>query len=161
MSQDTPEEASEKLHAAWANAIGRLMIAFGEIEWFTYSIVDVLAEHSAKTKLLKQPLRSRIESLAPILENASIPDDLKRKIQEMINAAAQFIDLRNAIAHNPMRFVLYEDDQGNHHVQTEINEFESVEDPITYKMIDDARHSLEEMVSECHFLAGRLYFQSK
>lgn len=90
----------------WVDAIGKLIINFGHVEYLTYEWMDLMgASFPVPAKGQPNGLAVRIDAVRKSTEASALPKGLKRRVKgEWINAE-KLLGFRNRIAHGPIVFV--------------------------------------------------------
>jgi len=93
--------------APWAQQIGRLVIAFGEIEYAVCQVLVHVPEVNQFPGMKNREFKVRANA-AIGYTNARVQNDAPRRaLVHGLNEAIKLAESRNLIAHNPVRFALY------------------------------------------------------
>ena len=143
------EEATK---AEWSSSIGRLMMAFGEIEAVTQLFLykfprDAIFETTAR---LNFGVRTRL--VADVVENhPDIETKSKTEFVGLLKEARRLSDTRNIIAHSPLMMRYYEHPiEGWQHYEIVLGNVRNREEPIT-------KDALKDIVEEVETLARSLW----
>jgi hypothetical protein len=98
---DKMSEAHEEEREVWAVLIGRMILAFSEIEHLALISIDFAQPYLVKfgASLL---FEKRVELLIQILEPHAIEVELKSTYIENLRKAQKLAETRNLISHNPV-----------------------------------------------------------
>jgi hypothetical protein len=102
------DETMREITDRWSLAIGRFLVAFGEIERMTLEFLRVFPRDPIFESTAHLPLGRRIALVRDIVEGRT---DLARHGEaflQLLKHAEQLLPLRNVVAHNPFVFGVYE-----------------------------------------------------
>jgi hypothetical protein len=127
----------------WRDLVGGFILAFGEIELFTYHIWPQYLSSKKPPQLFKPRAWALIAALQVGL-------DTSRETVEALKEAVSLSEKRNTIAHNPTMVEVYE------HTQTgALIARRAIFSRKSKEFIDDAE--LEELVAAAEDIVSRLY----
>lgn len=141
----------------WQSAIGRFLIAFGRIEWFTYELlVDLPTERifdavktltfTPRVKLVKTYTAERIKE-----------PELVREVIDLLDRVSSFKGTRNTIAHNPVDLSLFDGPDGID-VRETITKFSSGDSKeITLEALQRQCEKMEELAVKAYELRGKVH----
>ena len=96
----------------WRTAIGRFILSFGSIEWFTYNMLLVLPTERIFESVRFLGFKQRINLVIQLLQEKNIDDEIADKAIGLLNEAKELANTRNLIAHNPLLLNLFDDKVG-------------------------------------------------
>lgn len=105
------DETMGAMHDRWALAVGRLLLAFGEIEHTTDECLSLFPRDSIFEAIAGMPLSRRLALVRGILVGRH---DLAQEIAPLTNIldrVENLVTLRNTVAHNPMVMAFYKMDE--------------------------------------------------
>jgi len=131
----------------WALAIGRAMIAFGQIEHATYLVLRGTAKDPILSATATLGLDKKIDFANAIL--GQYTDSRYVELRDGLARAKSLATTRNLIAHNPLVFDIYEDHDGSYFVEQRIKSLRNSERHVTLSEI-------KSFADEVEALAGQL-----
>jgi len=129
------DHEKEKEH--WASLIGRLMLAFGNIEFQLCRCLVEIPEVSRHEELINHDFKKRATQAIKEIENAKLDKANSKKLINLLNECIKLAKKRNLIAHNPFNLSFYDTKDGlgfrleivslrNNDIFLEIGELESL-----------------------------------
>lgn len=90
----------------WAESIGKLILNFGALELLTYLWIAYLTDKNDIVLDLssEMPLNRRIQLILELLRRINLEETKHNKISLAWKRAQPLLELRNAVAHNPIVF---------------------------------------------------------
>ena len=140
-------------HDEWLRAIGEHFLYFGEIEWFTYDMLVLLPTENIFDSVKKLRLNRRGELVVALLKENGIDQAVIEEVECQLETAVDHSDIRNTLAHNPLRVSIYMREEKIAFLSHRVSKFTSPEKEITLQRIKDANSKLKDVVKklfECH-----------
>ncbi|GEM_PF-5993740 len=145
---DFSMEEHQKTEQRWQLAVGRFLLSFGKIEWFTHILLVLLPTERIFDSVKSLRLSQRIKLIKALLESRSIKEEVKDKICTLLDEAEPLLTFRNTIAHNPL-YMGFCDTEAGLGFKQQISKT-NLEKPITIE-------ELEEKCEKAQKLADRAY----
>lgn len=115
----------------WALPVGRFMVSFTNLEFWTNLCIQVFGSFELRGACLELALEQRVkiaESLA--LKHAST-DDQRQRVTALFVEVRRLAGQRNLVAHNPPMAHVYMSDQGDVRVEKELRSLRKHERHVT------------------------------
>jgi len=134
----------------WAPVIGRLLLAFGEIEYCLIICLGPLDGHHALDKLKASDFKKKAsESLRVLSINHSARPGAKRAIQ-LLNQAIKLAEYRNLVAHNPLTIGAYTDEMGDIQFRLVVSSLRNHKKSIALSDLQEVAEATECVAAELH-----------
>ena len=95
---------------SWALLIGQTLIDFGDIEVITYRCLERFPSENIFPSLRGIKLGQRIDLISNVLQSKF--GDTAKKMITLLGRVKHLAKQRNILAHNPMTWDIYKDEQG-------------------------------------------------
>jgi hypothetical protein len=122
----------------WRTAIGRFILSFGSIEWFTYHMLSELPTERIFESVMFLGFKQRLNLVIQLVQEKNLDDEITSRVIDLLNEAKELADTRNLIAHNPLLLNLFDDRVGVD-LQYQISKYGETE----------ARLTLEKLEMQC------------
>jgi hypothetical protein len=132
------------LDKKWQLAVGRFLLTFGKLEWFTYHLLVVLPTERIFDSVKSLSFSQRINLIKDILNSKEINKDLQTKILEVLAGAASLLEFRNTVAHNPLYMGYYDSERGLDFRQ-QISKFTKLDSAITLEALEKKCGQVEQL----------------
>ncbi len=143
-----PNETLGEIRNRWALAVGRLILAFGDIEWVSLQCLHALPRDSVYGSLATLPLGRRIALLCEILGARPDLGEAAETLSDLFGRAEELSRVRNLVAHNPTAFGVYHDEStGRIHLVDEISSSKNPNRALTYEELSSAASEAESLAS--------------
>jgi len=93
----------------WALEVGRVLLAFGEIEHQTHECLRQFPRDTIYDSVATMPLARRLALIRNILEGRARVSDKVLDFIKLLKRAEDLLVVRNAVAHNPYVLAFYGD----------------------------------------------------
>ena len=103
------DETMGQMRDRWALAVGRLLLAFGEIEHTTDACLRLFPQDDIFVSVVDLPLNKRLKLVRAILSSRQ---DLKKQTVGLVATLQRIealINVRNTVAHNPLVMAFYKE----------------------------------------------------
>ena len=108
MPEFTPNLAvtlSAEQERIWSNAIGGLILNFGQIEFLSHRWIQHFQTDPIVADLaIDMQFSRRLSLITEIVGRSSLPADARKRATELWREAGKLAETRNTVAHNPMVF---------------------------------------------------------
>ncbi|MEE8302497.1 MAG: hypothetical protein V3S24_08700 [Candidatus Tectomicrobia bacterium] len=142
-------EERHKTERKWQLAIGRFLLSFGKIEWFTYHLLVLLPTERIFGSVKSLRLSQRIRLIKDLLESKRIKKEVKENICTLLDEAEPLLEFRNTIAHNPLFIGFYDTEEGLGFRQ-QISKFTSIEKAITIEELENNCEKIEKLANRAY-----------
>lgn len=132
------------------SAVGRFILFFGHIEWYTYQMLVHLPTESTFDAIGHLRFVDRANLCIALLDDERFSKSAAKPLQKELRKAIALATARNVVAHNPVMLSIYAAEPGDMEFRQEIGPFR----------IPDKRMSLRELqqrAEESQRLAGAIY----
>jgi hypothetical protein len=132
----------------WAQLIGQTLIDFGDIEMITYRCLERFPSENIFPSVSRMKLGQRIDLITNVIQSKF--GDKANKMVSLLGRVKYLSKNRNLIAHNPMSWDIFEDEQGK------ITDFKQV---IRSELDENKQlhfHNLEELAKEVAEIVPKL-----
>lgn len=156
-------EEHHKKEREWQLAVGRFLLSFGKIEWFTYHLLVLLPTERIFDSVRSLHLSQRIKLIKDLLESKTIKKEVKEKICTVLDETGPLLEFRNTIAHNPLYMGFYDTERGLDFKQ-QISKFTNLEKAITIAELEEKCKLVEAIAGRayaCESELRRLFFKSE
>ena len=153
MSQSFEEEITD-METKWCLAIGRLLVAFGKIEWFTYFLLCELPSEDIFDSVCSLSFSKRRGLIEQLAEQRITDSGLKAAILGLLKDAEKYSKIRNTVAHNPIELSLFDSSEGidlRHTIskfRADMDERRKTE--ITLAELEEKCVSIERLAGKCY-----------
>jgi len=148
-------EEHRKTERIWQLAVGRFILSFGKIEWFTYHLLVLLPTERIFDSVKSLSLSGRIGLIKDLLNSKKIKEDLKDKIFTLLSDAELLLEIRNTIAHNPL-FMGFYDTEGGLDFREQISKFTNLEKAITIEELEEKCEYVETLANKAYAFESEL-----
>ena len=138
------------LKERWAGLVGRVILAFGEIELSILECLIDVPNENLYPQYKDEEFHKKANKAIQVLNDSSIEPKLRRKMVKLINLAMQKAKDRNLVAHNPLHLGFYTDMDGSLDFRYEIRSLRRQEVFMTLR-------ELETLALDIEQLAGNVY----
>jgi hypothetical protein len=143
-----PNETLDQIRTRWALEVGRLLLAFGDIEWVTLECLRTLPREPLFESLATLPLARRIALLRSILSSRPNLGEAGQRLLRLLTRAGELSKTRNLIAHNPLGFIFYHGEStGRSHMFDQISTSKSPNHTLSFDEISSAAKDAEALSS--------------
>lgn len=150
------KEFFEENEAEWERAIGRFLIAFGRVEWFTYRLLLELPSERISHSLKHMGFRGRVSLIKELTPQRISDESLVEEIITALNQATAHAPMRNTIAHNPIDLSLFDSEAGVD-VMYSVRKFHDSDDKaITLESLLDQCNKIEALAEKTYELGIRV-----
>ena len=133
----------------WRVAIGRFVLGFGEIEWFTFHMLSELPTERILESTISLRFAQRLDLVIQLLREKNLDAEVTERTIALLQQARELTKTRNLIAHNPLLLNLFDDKVGVD-LQYQISKYGEIEARLTIDQLEDLCRKVEE-------LSGQLY----
>jgi len=141
----------------WAPLMGRLILAFGEIEYCFMVCLAPLNSHEGWEKLKHADFKTKAsKSIAVLSSKYKRYPECKQAIY-LINESIKRVKVRNLVAHNPLNIAPFNDVDGNIEFQLVIGSLRNHEIHINEKELTNTMKEIEEIATELHNIVNRIW----
>lgn len=147
----------------WARAVGRFMLAFGDIEHTTIACLCGIPSDSIGRVSAKIGLGLRLDLLQAVLEGKTQPE--YESLASVTDRISKFLNNRNLVAHNPVQFSFYRNsDDGGILIQPELVSTRDRSKRLTFEQLEELAAKAEELAyafSDAAMEVFRVYHMSE
>jgi hypothetical protein len=136
----------EEMTNNWATEIGRVFIAFGNIEYITHQCMCTVPRDTICAVTSKMMLGPRIDLLQAIL--APLHQGHAMRLALLLQRAKELSERRNIIAHNPLGLDLYVTEKGEKTFCESIRSLRNSEKVLAFSQLIELRFQTEALVIE-------------
>lgn len=104
----------------WAMAVGRAILAFGDVERVTHECLFGLLPRDAFACVARLRFPERADLVLALFRSGTASQERIQDLEKLLGQAKELAKVRNVIAHNPMEIGVYEDDAGRLHLKDEM-----------------------------------------
>ncbi len=137
----------------WAPLIGRLVLAFGEVEYCFMVCLGPLASHEYWPELKHSEFNKKAATSVQVLHNYDRYPESKRAMF-LINEAVKRAKVRNLVAHNPLNIVP-NNDLSDFHLA--IGSLRNHEIHISEQELRTAMEEIEQIAAELHNIVNYIW----
>ena len=146
------EETMAQLMDRWSMAVGRLLLAFGEIEHTTDASLRLFPRDPISDSLVELPLARRLRLVRSVLVGRKDLSNETAVLLRCIDQIVALLTIRNTVAHNPLVMAFYEVEGEEDHRMADELASKKGNQRFTYDQIakaaDDARSLSQAMLEE-------------
>ena len=106
--RSSEDETMGEIRDRWALDIGRLLLAFGEIEYATLECLKLFPRDAIFESVAAMPLARRIALINCILVGRKDLEDQTAEILRLLRRAEELLIVRNTVAHNSFVFEFHQ-----------------------------------------------------
>lgn len=128
----------------WRVAVGRFILTFGSIEWFTYHMLAELPTERIFESTKSLGFAQRTALVVQLLRERGFDNDLTETVVELLLEAKKLAKKRNEVAHNPLFLNLFDDRVGKE-LEYQISGYGELEPRITIDELEDLCRKAEEI----------------
>lgn len=141
----------------WAPLIGRLILAFGEVEYCFMVCLGPLDSHEGWPSLKHAKFKKKAnKSIEVLTKKYSKFPESKRAIY-LINEAVKRAKARNLVAHNPLNIAPYNDSNNNIEFHLIIGSLRNHQVHIAEAELTNIMEEIEQIASELHDIVNRIW----
>lgn len=158
MTDITYIESSNHLAAKqveWRVAIGRFILGFGEIEWFTFHMLSELPTERILESTMKLRFGQRLDLVIQLLRQKNLDANLTERTISLLEQARELAETRNLIAHNPL-FLNLLDDRVGVDLQYQISKYGEAEARITIDDLQTRCKEIETVIEQLYTLREQI-----
>jgi hypothetical protein len=130
----------------WALAVGRALIAFGQIEHATHMVIKGICKDPISSATASLGLDKKIEIADAVLSQYADPKYVE--LRDGLRRAKGLATTRNLIAHNPLAFDFYEYQDGSFLIEQRISSLRSEGKHVTLKQTQDFAQEAEALARQ-------------
>lgn len=110
----------------WRVVVGRFILGFGSIEWFTFHMLSELPTERILESTISLRFAQRVDLVIQLLRGKDLEPELVDSAITLLEKARAFSKVRNLIAHNPLFLNLFDDSVGVD-LQYQVSKFGEIE----------------------------------
>ena len=145
----------------WAPVIGRLLLAFGEIEYCLMICLGPLDDRQNWGKLLTPEFKEKASKSIRVLEDKhkhAAPAASTKAIR-LLNESIKLAEYRNLVAHNPLNIGAYtENSEDDIRFRLVIGSLRNPEKLITLAELQEVTEAAESVAAELHDIIHYLWW---
>jgi hypothetical protein len=141
----------------WIEPIGRLMIAFGRMEYSLRVCLLHLKDHQHWNNFKNKEFKAKASGSIKVLESVSEIHPPAQRAISLLNDAIRLAKYRNLIAHNPLSLDMFEDQSGDYKTRTAIRSLRDNETTIDYETLLDVVEAAELIEDELYVYTQHLW----
>ena len=146
----------KKMNEQWSKAVGRAILAFGNIEWVTYQCLGLFPSDRIFESVVSLKFSSRVDLIVEILSGKNLPKKLFNKTKRLFKRAKDAAEVRNVLAHNPLRIGVYKDNDGKVVFRDEIQHYRKTNRVYDLKEVQHYGKVTERLEDEFMELIGEI-----
>ncbi|MEE1948526.1 hypothetical protein V0R48_06040 [Pseudomonas alcaligenes] len=136
----------------WAGEIGRIVIAFGNIEHITMLCLNQLPNDPIYPATSHLNLAPRLELLVAVLRGST--DIAAEKLGQLLTEAKALAEERNLVVHNPLVLDVYQDSDGGYKFEHTIQSLRRVEKRLALRDLESIRERAERLATDLYEVAS-------
>lgn len=137
------------LEKDWQIAVGRFLLSFGKVEWFTYHLLVLLPTERIFDSVKSLSLSQRVILIKDLMNGKDITGEIKENIIEVLTEAESLLHFRNTIAHNPLYMGYYDTADGLGFRQ-QISKFTKIDEAITLDDLNTRCAQVEDLATRAY-----------
>jgi hypothetical protein len=139
----------------WRVAVGRFILGFGEIEWFTFHMLSELPNQSMLESSRSKRFAERLRILTKVAREVDLESGLRERLISALRRAGHLADTRNLVAHNPLFLDLFDDRVGAD-LQYELSKYGEWQARLTFNELEARCKEVETLVEELYAIGEEL-----
>jgi hypothetical protein len=140
----------------WAPVIGRLLLAFGEIEYCLMIILGPLGGHQAWERLKNSEFKKKISESIRVLDDNYVGHRAHKQTVRLLNESIKLATYRNLVAHNPLNVGPFSQD-GEIYFRLVIVSLKNHEKYVAFSELNEVAESSEYVALQLHELVHELW----
>lgn len=139
----------------WRVAVGRFLLEFAEIEWFTYHIISELPTEKIFDATKDLPFHRRAVLAEQLLESKGLDQFVTQRAVGLLRRARKLSKTRNILAHNPLLLDLFSDAIGQD-LSFNIHRYGDIEPALSLEQLEIRTDEVENINKELHEVIDRV-----
>lgn len=158
-------EASNHMAAKqtlWRVAVGRFILGFGEIEWFTFHMLSELPSERVLESTMSLPFAKRVDIVIEIAKRRDLDPGLRMRLISVLEKAKKLAATRNLVAHNPLFLNLFDDRVGAD-LQFQLSRYGEQQAKLTFEELETRCSEVERLAEELYMVREGVdaYFEQR
>jgi hypothetical protein len=143
----------------WVALIGRLILAFGDIENITYLALLQLPKDSIFESTSKLGLGARIDLILEILNGQEkLSNNLKASFSDKLLAAKKLAETRNIVSHSPLMLSIYQHPTEDWiHTELSLGNAKNKDKALTLEKLSAFTDQAEALAKDLYSLYGDIH----
>ena len=141
-------------------AIGRFVVAFGHIEWYTYELLVHLPTENIFPAVAHLGFKDRATLAIELLADSRFAGAPAKSLQRALRKAITLASTRNIVAHNPVMLSLYTNTDGEIDFRPEISPFRDPKKRLTLAEVRKLGRQAEDLAGEVYEHQNRVFHDS-
>ncbi len=131
----------------WRVAVGRFILSFGSVEWFTFHMLAELPTERLLESTMKLGFGQRLDIVKQLFREKNLDPELSNKAIELLENARSLSKIRNLLAHNPLLLNLFDDSVGAD-LEYQISKYGEIEARLTIEDLEGYCRDIENLEEE-------------
>ena len=128
----------------WRVAVGRFILSFGSVEWFTFHMLAELPTERLLESTMRLSFGQRLDIVEQLFRDKSLEPELYKRAIELLEKARSLSKIRNLLAHNPLLLNLFDDKVGVD-LEYQISKYCEIEARLTIDKLEEYCRNVEEL----------------
>lgn len=139
----------------WQVVVGRFILGFGSIEWFTFHMLSELPTERILESTMSLRFAQRLDMVIQLLQGKNIESELVDSAITLLEKARALSKVRNVIAHSPLFLNLFDDTVGVD-LQYQISKFGEIEARLSIDDLERHCRDVEELDEQLYAIREKI-----